>query len=112
MFPRAMLTGTLALTAFWLAFALERAACNVVAFCPESCAWPAPPQPITQLDPADCVWVFASLLFAPLPAPLTAPFAAVWFALDDPAVMFPPAMLTGTLALTAFWLAFALDAAS
>ena len=36
--PPAMFTGTLALTAVWLAWACDSAACSVLANCADSCA--------------------------------------------------------------------------
>src|SRR6185437_8620287 len=110
--PPAMLTGTLALTAFWLASAFDAASWAVSDFWAESWAWPAPPQPIRQLEPADWVWLLLWSVLARLPAALSAPLVAVWLALLSPPWMSPPAMLTGTLALTAFWLASALERAA
>jgi hypothetical protein len=68
---------------------------------------------MVQLDePADCVWLFDWLVFATFSAALTAPLTAVWFALDEPPVMFPPATFTGAFELTAFWEAVALERAA
>jgi hypothetical protein len=47
-----------------------------------------------------------------LPEALLAPFVAVWLALLSPLEMSPPAMFTGTLAFTAFWLALAFESAT
>ena len=60
MSPPAMLTGTLAFTAFWLALALDSAACSVSAFWLDSYAWPEPPQPMTQDEPP-AVWLWLLL---------------------------------------------------
>ena len=65
-----------------------------------------------QLDPAVCAWVLDWVVLALLPAPLSAPLAASWLALLEPADTLPAPMVTGTLAFTAVWSAFALDAAS
>jgi hypothetical protein len=47
-------TGTFALTAFWLALALELALCVVSEFCESCWAWPDPPQPaVHDGDAAD-----------------------------------------------------------
>jgi len=49
-------TGTFALTAFWLALALELALCVVSEDCESCWAWPDPPQPAVQDgEAADCV---------------------------------------------------------
>ena len=45
------------------------------------------------------------------PALLSALFVAFWLASLFPVVIEPPAMFTGTLALTAFWLASASELA-
>src|ERR1700748_24335 len=112
MSPPAMLTGALALTVFWSAFAPDSAACSVTALCPDSWAWPEPPQPSWQLEPP-AVWGCVLLWVVPawLPAPLCAPLVAVWVAVLAPPETSPPATLTGTLALTAFWSALAPDTA-
>ena len=60
----------------------------------------------------DWLWLLLWLVSDLLPAPLAAPLSAVWLALLAPPVTSPPAMLTGTLALTVFWLAFAFESAS
>ena len=110
--PPAMLTGTLALTAFWSASAFDAASWAVSDFWAESWACPAPPQPIRQLDPADWVWLLLWSVLARLPAALSAPLVAVWLALLSPPWMSPPATFTGVLALVAFCSALALEAAS
>jgi hypothetical protein len=51
-------------------------------------------------------------VFAVFSALLSALFVAVWLALLFPLVIEPPAMFTGTLALTAFWLASASELAA
>ena len=76
-------------------------------FCPLSCACPAPPQPIRQLELAVWLWLLVWLVLLLLPARLPAPLRAPWLALFEPPEMLPPATLTGTLAFTAVWLAFA-----
>ena len=67
-----------------------------------------------QLElPPFCVWVLVWVVAAVLLAgPLVAPLPAVWLALLAPPVIEPPAMFTGTFALTAFCFASAEDAAS
>src|ERR1700749_959906 len=112
MLPPATFTGTLALTAFWLALANDRAACSVADFWSDCCAWPEPPQPMLQLEPAAWFWLLPWLVLALLPAPLLAPLAAFWEALLAPPATLPPAMFTGTLAFTVFWLASAPDFAA
>ena len=52
-----IVTGTLALIAFWSAFAVESADCCVFDDWPFTCAWPAPPQPIVQLELLDWFWL-------------------------------------------------------
>src|SRR5205085_4562621 len=104
--PPATFTGTLALTAFWLASASDCASCSVVVCCSESCACPLPPQPTSQLElPPFWAWLLLCVVLALLLALLPAPFDAVWLALFSPAVMLPPAVFDGALVLTAFWLA-------
>src|SRR6516165_8780716 len=107
-----MFTGTLAFTAVWLALADENAPWSVAALWPEAWNCPAPPQPHWQSEPAVWVWVLFCVVLALLPAPLTAPFRAPWLALFEPPETPPPAILTGTSALTAVWSAFADDPAS
>jgi hypothetical protein len=60
------------------------------------------------------LWLWPPFCVVPalLPAPLNAPFSAVWLALLAPPRMLPPAVFTGAFALTAFCRAFADDAAS
>src|ERR1700761_3425946 len=110
--PPAMLTGTLALTAFCEPSALENAPWSVAAPWPDSWAWPEPPQPMKQLELADWFWLLFCSVPAALPAPLFAALSAFCAAVLAPPTMFPPAMLTGTLALTAFCEPSALEAAS
>ena len=98
-----MLTGTLAFTAVWSAFALENAPWSVAELWSDPWNWPAPPQPIWQSEPAVWVWSLVWLVSALLPAPLSAPLAANWLALLSPPEMSPALMLTGTLAFTAVW---------
>src|SRR5437588_434032 len=121
MSPPAMLTGALPFTAFWSALAFDAPSCAVSAACLESCAWPLPPdpnepQPQDGFEPsdggADWVWVLLWVVPAPFPAPLAPSLLASWFAALSPPWMLPPATLTGALLLTAFWSAFAFDAAS
>ncbi len=76
-----MLTGTLALTAFWSALADERANCPVSDAWSESCACPAPPQPYKQLELAVWDWLLLWLVLASLPALLFALLSAFWVAL-------------------------------
>ncbi len=101
--PPAMVTGTLALTAFWFAFASDFAFCSVAAPCPTAWNWPEPPQPARhELPPPTCVALACWLVLAALTAAATPAFFAVWFAELVPPVTLPPAMVTGTFALTAF----------
>ncbi len=97
-----MLAGTLALTAFCAAVACDSAACAVADHCDEPCAWPAPPEPADGPELGSCDWSLCWLVLALLPALLPAPLDAFWVALLAPPFTSPPAMLTGTLALTAF----------
>jgi hypothetical protein len=48
-----MLTGTLALIAFWVALAVESADCDVLEDWSLDCACPEPPQPMWQLELLD-----------------------------------------------------------
>jgi uncharacterized membrane protein YjjB (DUF3815 family) len=57
------------------------------------------------------VWLLLWFVVPLLLELLFAPFEAVWFAALVPPVTLPPAMFTGTFALTAFWFAFAAEAA-
>jgi hypothetical protein len=108
-----MLTGTLALTASCLAFASESASCFVKDAWITFCSWPLPPQPDLQLElPLDCVGVAVWVVVLSFDAVESAVFVAVWFAWLEPLFTSPPAMLTGTFALTAFCLAFAFESAS
>jgi hypothetical protein len=111
--PPAMLTGTFALTAVCSASASDDADWLVLDNCPDACAWPLPPQPNRQLElPAFWDWLLLWLVLALLLAlPLVAPFVADWLALLLPPVIEPPAMFTGTFALTAVCLATASDSA-
>src|SRR5882757_6435131 len=108
-----MFTGTLALTAVCSASADEFASCPVSEPWKDCCACPLPPQPIVQLElPASWVWLLDWVVLALLlTGPLVAPFVSVWLALLVPLVIVPPAMFTGTLALTAFCLALACEIA-
>ncbi len=76
-----MLTGTLALTRFWLAFAFDAAACRVADACEDCWNCPAPPQPYKQLEPAVWDWLLLWLVLALLPALLFALLSAFWVAL-------------------------------
>jgi hypothetical protein len=50
-------TGTFALTPFWVALALELALCAVSEDCESCWAWPDPPHPaVHDGEAADCVW--------------------------------------------------------
>src|SRR6516164_4924558 len=82
--PALMLTGTLAFTAVWLAFALENAPWSVAELWSDPWAWPAPPHPIEQSEPAVWDWLLDWSVLALLPAPLRARFAAPWLALLPP----------------------------
>jgi hypothetical protein len=62
-------TGTLALTAFCVAFADESALCTVSEDCESSWDWPEPPQPAVQPLLLDCVWPAPCVVALPLEAP-------------------------------------------
>jgi hypothetical protein len=120
--PPATTTGTLAFTPFWSAFASEVASWLVDASCDDDCACPEPPQPTWQLEllVCDCVafWVVFAVLDADELAvllllcvaelePLGAMSPYVW----DPTATPSPLTVTGTFALTPFWVALALELA-
>src|SRR4051794_40242667 len=72
------------------------------------CSWPLPPQPDRQLLlPPVCLAVASWVVLLLLSAEASAVFLAVWSAELEPPDTLPPAMVTGTLALTAFCFAFA-----
>ena len=75
------------------------------AFCPPIWAPPAPPQPAWQLEepPTVCCCDWFWLVVALLATFVVAAEVAVCVAALGPAFTFPPAIETGTLALTAFW---------
>src|SRR3954447_3765151 len=113
MFPPAMFTGTLALTASCLALASASGSCLVLDDWSTFCLWPLPPQPNQQLVlPAVCVGVAVCVVVLELDASAVPVLVSVWFAVLAPPRMFPPAMFTGTLALTASCLALASASAS
>src|SRR6266498_2166748 len=102
-FPPAIDTGTLALTAFWSLFAIPSAHWFVSAFWTPSWNPPAPPQPALQEPPPMfCVSVWSWSVLALFETSASAFEVAVWLALLGPEVTLPPAIDTGTLALTAF----------
>ena len=108
-----MLTGTLALTASCLAFASASASCLVLDDWSTFWLWPLPPQPNQQLVlPAVCVGVAVCVVVLSFDASAVPVLVRVWFAALDPPFTLPPAMLTGTFALTAFCLALASASAS
>src|SRR2546421_5308000 len=101
-------TGTLALTAFCLAVASASASCFVFDAWITFCSWPLPPQPEMQLElPPACVGFAVWFVPLELAAIASALFPAVWVAELEPPTTSCPAMLTGTLAFTAFCLAVA-----
>ena len=111
--PPAMLTGTFALTAFCFAVASESASCFVRDAWSTFCSWPEPPQPDLQLEPPVACVGFAVCVVVPVFVAVDVPeFDAFCVAELGPSETLPPAMLTGTLALTAFWSAVALESAS
>src|SRR5436190_1422833 len=108
-----MLTGTSALTAFCSAFAFESASCFVEDAWITFCSWPLPPHPDLQLVlPPVCVGV--AVCSVPLVFDAVEVAVLLLFCVAELAPLFtsPPAMLTGTFALTAFCLAFAFESAS
>ena len=89
----------------------------------DDCTWPEPPQPTWQLELLVWVWLAFWLVLAVLDADEVAVLLAFCVAEDEPlaGAMFPyvweptdtpsPLTTTGTFALTAFWLALALELA-
>src|SRR4029453_4774782 len=108
-----MPTGTLALTACCLALASASASCFVLDDWSTFWLWPLPPQPYQQLElPAVCFGVAVCVVVLEFDAFAVPVFVRVWFAALDPPFTLPPAMFTGTFALTASCLAFASASAS
>jgi hypothetical protein len=121
--PPEIVTGTFALTPFWSAFAVEWAVWLVEASWLDDCACPEPPHPYWQLEllvwDCDAFWVVLAVLDADELAVLLRfceaelePLAGA----APPMVVVPtdtPSALTvtGTFALTAFWVALALELA-
>ena len=110
--PPAIAVGVLAFTPFWSAHAEESASWLVLAFWKSACAWPEPPQPTPQLSLLVCVWSASWLVSAEFEASELAELSRVWFAELSPPETSPPAIETGTLALTPFCLAPAFELAS
>jgi hypothetical protein len=120
--PRAIVTGTFALTPFWSAFAFEVPVWLVVACWFDDCACPDPPHPTWQLLlldwDCDAFWVVLAVLEADELAVLLRlcdaelePLAGTEPTVVDPTDTPSPVTVTGTLALTAFWVALALELA-
>jgi len=121
--PPLTMTGTFALTAFWSALAVEVAVWLVDASWDDDWACPEPPQPVWQLELLDWDCEEFWVVFAVLDADEVAALLAFWVAELEPlaGAMFPyvweptdtpsPLTTTGTFALTAFWLALALELA-
>ena len=108
-----MLTGTFALTASCFAVASESASCFVNDAWITFCSCPAPPQPDLQLElPAVCVGIAVWFVVLSLVAEEVPVLLAFCVAVLGPLETLPPAMFTGTLALTAFWSAVAVESAS
>src|SRR3954468_18498293 len=106
-----METGVFALTPFWSAVAEEEASCEVSALWSDDCAWPEPPHPYWQLELLVWVWGPFWVVSAELDASELAELSSVWLAELLPAVTSPPATMTGTFALTPFWVAVADESA-
>ena len=102
--PPAIETGTFAFTAFWSLFATPIAPWWVSAFCTPAWNPPAPPQPMTQesLPPTSCCCDWPWLVVALLLTFVVAEELAVCVAELGPELTSPPAIETGTFALTAF----------
>jgi hypothetical protein len=105
--PVVIAIGTLALTPFCLAFAVESALWSVDAYCDRSCAWPEPPQPATQLELLDWSCVALWSVLAVFDADDVALLLLFCVAELGPVVTSPAAIAIGTLALTPVWSAFA-----
>src|SRR5919201_7067771 len=103
--PPAIETGALVLTAFWSLWEAPAASCSVSAFWIPSWKPPAPPQPARQELLPPTVWPSPWPWFveALLPTFVLAVGLAAWDALLGPELTSPPAIETGTFALTAFW---------
>src|SRR5215831_3614426 len=114
MFPPAIETGVFELTAFWLLNAAPAAHWLVSAFWTPSWKPPSPPQPYLQDDPPPtfCVRYWSWSVLALFETSVVAVDVAFWVAVLGPEETFPPAIETGTLALTAFWSLFERPAAN
>src|SRR5919204_31622 len=115
MFPPAVECGELLLTAFCRLTPAAKAACSVSAFWIPICAPPGPPQPKKHEDlppPTFWVWSCFCVVSASFDDFASASELATWLAELGPEVIFPPATLTGTFALTAFGLLIPADFAS
>jgi hypothetical protein len=109
--PPATMTGTFALTPFCVAVADESADWSVLAVWLLSCACPEPPQPAWQLLLLDWLWDELWSVDAVLDAEESAELLLFCVAELVPLVTLPPAIVTGTFALTACWSAFAVESA-
>jgi hypothetical protein len=89
----------------------EEASCEVSALWSDDCAWPEPPHPYPQLLLEVWVWGPFWVVSAELDASELAELSSVWLAELSPAVTSPPATMTGTFALTPFWVAVADESA-
>jgi hypothetical protein len=101
--PPAIETGTFALTAFWSLVATPTAACSVWACWAPAWKPPAPPQPAAQ-DPPPMFWLryWSWSVLALFETSVVADEVAVCEAVLGPELTLPPAIETGTFALTAF----------
>jgi hypothetical protein len=121
--PPEIVTGTFALTPFWSAFADELAVWLVEASWLDDCACPEPPHPNWQLEllvwDCDAFWVVLAVLDADELAVLLRfceaelePLAGAAPPMEVDPTDTPSALtVTGTFALTAFWVALALELA-
>jgi hypothetical protein len=94
-----------------LAHADESADWVVDEDCVAPCAWPEPPQPNSQLELLVWLCVADCVVSAELDAVDVAELSRDWLAELSPPYTSPPAIETGTLALTPFCLAPACESA-
>src|SRR5689334_1707728 len=114
MFPPAIETGVFELTAFWFENAAPAAHWLVSAFWTPSWKPPAPPQPARheELPPTFCVRPWSWSVLERFETSVVALDVAFCVAVLGPEETLPPAIETGTLALTAFCLLMAAPMAS
>src|SRR5918911_1641279 len=112
--PPAIDTGTFAFTAVWWLLETPRAACSVSAFWTPAWKPPAPPQPATHEESPPTFWssCWSWSVFELFETSVVAVEVAVWSAVDGPLLTSPPAIETGTFALTAVWSLFAIPTAA